>query len=107
MTPKLANMIADVVAETEVDIRIGRHSLETASISKINGIDVCAPTAQENVARLQRAFEAHPSNYAVVGPAFASMANPGGRRFQFDLDWLYRNGMIEKECPQILVRVLE
>lgn len=106
MSAKLEGMIADVVTETAIEIRISRHSAQNARISKVNGVDVCAPRAQTDVARLQRAFEAHPSNYYVVGPAFASMANPGGRRYQFDLGWLFETGQIGDECPPILVSAL-
>jgi hypothetical protein len=104
MSAALERMIADVVADTGIHIRIKSHSERVARISKVNGLEVCAPGARADVARLQTAFDAHPSNYATIGPAFASLANPsGGRRLQFDLGWLYRNGMIEDECPHIEV----
>jgi hypothetical protein len=108
MSTELQDMIADVVAETGIDLSIASHSSWYAQISKVNGDKVCAARVREDVARLQQAFEAHPRNYYVVGPAFASMANPaGGRRYQFDLPWLYQNGMIEDECPRIQVSVPE
>lgn len=108
MTPELEGMIADVVAETGLDVRIVWHTAVRAQISKVNGVKVCAPGALADVRRLQTAFEAHPSNYATVGPAGASAANPDGRRrFQFDLRWLYETGQIEDACPRILVSVPE
>jgi hypothetical protein len=108
MSPELEGMIADVVAETGIDVRIVWHTAVRARISKIDGANVCSPGAQADVKRLQMAIEAHPGNYITVGPAGASAAYPEARRrFQFDLGWLYETGQIEDECPRILVSVPE
>jgi hypothetical protein len=103
---ELADMVEQVVAETRISINISGMTDTSVNISSVNGRDVCSQEAKEDVIKLQKAFDNHPSIYRNIGPYIVSFTDRDGNKVYGDLQKLTADG-IAPECTNVYVSIHE
>ncbi len=102
----LAAMVEEVVAQTRISIHVSESTSTSATINQVNGRSVCSVEARPDVARLQRAFDAHRSIYRNFGPVLTTITDRAGKKTHGDRSELEKRGLL-KGCSHIYISVHE
>ena len=103
---ELADMVEQVVPETRISINISAMTDTSVNISSVNGKNVCSQEAKEDVIKLQKAFDKHPSIYRNIGPYIVSFTDRAGKKVYGDLPKLRTDG-VAPECTDVYVSIHE
>jgi hypothetical protein len=101
---RLATVVEGAVKATGLSINISQATMYSVNINKINGKNVCDPTAASEVKRLQDALNDQPNIKENYGPAYYSLTSPDGTRKVLSPEQLKTQGTL-KGCTNIYVSV--